>query len=159
QTFCQFVLEGKTTTIHHYLSKNCQILDDIMRSQEQYAREQIGRIGLLSVSLVDTSTAEYHVLSIAHVLYFGWSFVFIHHDVEAAYRGEFRARPSASPTLRALLESPSESCRGFWTQYLSGAQPSLISATRPTPDTAPGTLHRAETTSSTTLSSASAFCR
>ena len=69
------------------------------------------------------------LLSLAHALYDGWSLGLIHEEVRRAYYGQSLKSPShPDQFLRKMLEGQTQESRNFWSEYLQGVSPTIISS-------------------------------
>ncbi|ROT43822.1 N-(5-amino-5-carboxypentanoyl)-L-cysteinyl-D-valine synthase [Sodiomyces alkalinus F11] len=160
QTFCQVVLKELPPRIRSCPFADKEDIDSVISEHRQYIREQKGRRGLLQLTFAEAKGHTCLVLSMAHVLYDGWSLALLHQDVAAAYQDIIIERPPVEPTLRLLLDSADDQCRRFWTQYLTGGRPSLVPESPSTRESTAGRrAHFAEAASTVDLGKVLSFCR
>ncbi|KAF9697365.1 hypothetical protein EKO04_005054 [Ascochyta lentis] len=112
----------------------------------------------VKITLLETSKASYQILSIAHALYDGWSLFLLHNAVDAAYHGQHTPPPSYEATLADIISGSGSDAAGFWQDYLTGSQPSLLPRRR-IDFKKTGEVHRMERTSDVELSNITAFAR
>lgn len=98
------------------------------------------------------------LISLAHALYDGWSLGLIHEEVRRAYYGQSLKSPSHSDQfLRKMLEGQTQESMNFWSEYLQGVSPTVISSNSATSGEAE--LWRGERESSQTKTAILEFCR
>ncbi|KAK3937945.1 non-ribosomal peptide synthetase [Diplogelasinospora grovesii] len=157
--YCQVVSTGHPPSIAQVDLESGEGLSDVVESARQRARQGGGRSDLLQLVFANIPGRKYLVLSIAHALYDGWSLSLLHHDVQAAYHGCYRPRPSYEPYLHGMaISSSNQDCSDFWAGFLDGATPTLL----PGKETSPSygeTVYRAHAASCLSASSIRSFCK
>ncbi|KAI5923452.1 amino acid adenylation domain-containing protein [Camillea tinctor] len=118
-----------------------------------------GTSDLFQLSIVTVADRKFLVLSIAHALYDGWSLDMLHRDVQAAYEGHYAAREQYTLYLERLISRSSLKSEMFWSDFLHGAQPTLLEPVGHLPEDAPITIHRSKRVSRLGLSDIKAICR
>lgn len=75
----------------------------------------------LRITLVNSPSRSYLVLSIAHALYDGYSLGLLHSDVRHAYCNQFSSRPNYDSALADIITTSGSDAAEFWQDYLGGA--------------------------------------
>ncbi|OLN95216.1 Hydroxamate-type ferrichrome siderophore peptide synthetase [Colletotrichum chlorophyti] len=156
QTFAQVVLKANPLSINTAQTAD---IESVINVHKHNARAGQGRACLLQLSLVPTDTRMLLVFSISHALYDGWSLALLHQDVAAAYRDQFTERPPAKPFLQAIVKTPTDQSKRFWSQYLAKARPSLVSKRQPTREASRDFTHRTEAVSTMKRDQVLDFCK
>ncbi|KAF2422748.1 hypothetical protein EJ08DRAFT_475481 [Tothia fuscella] len=134
-------------------------MDDVDKLLDKIRDEAVrgtSQASHLRLTLCQTSSERYLILSIPHALYDGWSLGLLHHDVQKAYHDQFITRPSNRAILEDILQGLSHEATEFWSDYLSGAQPCLFQSMNRT--TKP-MVHRKEQASSIALLTLRKLCK
>lgn len=154
--YAQLVIKDQTP---HFGNVAIQSLDEISFIMEQarsQARQGQGRANLLQIDFARSTQKTYVILSISHALYDGWSLGLLHKDVEAAYHDRYLPREDYTAYLGDMLRSAKDDARGFWSDYVSDASPTLFPARLEDVDSF---VNRAEATLGITASALKSFCK
>lgn len=154
--YAQLVLKNPTPSIREVAVQSLDEIDSVMEQARLNAQAGGGRSNLLQVTFAVSGQNTYLVLSIAHALYDGWSLGLLHQDVERAYHGKYTPRGPYTEYLGEILRSCKDGAREFWSDYVSGAVPTLFPTREHTTETS---FNRAEFTLSTPASALKSFCR
>ncbi|PSR82681.1 non-ribosomal peptide synthetase, partial [Coniella lustricola] len=125
-TFAQLVLRDLSFNIHEV---DIASLDDTAELMELARTRAFAGRG--SADLIQLTFARFRekicvVFSIAHALYDGWSLGLLHRDVEAAYNGTYAPRQEYTGYLGEIIRSGKHEAQDFWSDYVSGAAPSIF---------------------------------
>ncbi|OCL06123.1 acetyl-CoA synthetase-like protein [Glonium stellatum] len=80
------------------------------------------RAKMLQLTLANTATDKYLVLSIAHAIYDGWSLSLLHEEVRKAYFGDPGPLRPYDKALEEILNASGHETHTFWEDLLSGAK-------------------------------------
>lgn len=126
-------------------------------------RERTVRAGdqakLLQLTLVNTPTDKYMVLSIAHAIYDGWSLGLLHEDVRKAYAGDPRCRKPYERALEEILDASGSEAHSFWRGFLSGAKSIAFPHRQRLQTQSDEKVHREEHISCIPASTVRSFCK
>lgn len=149
-SFCQVVLRPRQLEVGKKTLDSISQVGDVIQETREEANRAMGRDKLFRLHLLAIDGKIYVLFSIAHALYDGWSLALLHRDVEEAYRGRIGGHPSPETFLRRIHSTGSRGSE-FWSQYLLGAPPTMVSATGEKP------LHRAEAVSNINAAAVKSF--
>ena len=103
--------------------------------------------------------ASFLLISMAHMLYDGWSLRLLHQDVQRAYYGSYSTRPSYRPVLeRILSQSLDPEAAEFWKSQLAGVKDSMFGRQQLTSGQAQAQIYK-EYESLLTAKSVLEFCK
>lgn len=154
--YAQLVMKNYSPTIREVAIQSLDDIQSVMEQARMNAQKGRGSSDLLQITFVTSVQKTYVVLSIAHALYDGWSLGLLHQDVESAYYDTYTPRESYTEYLGEMLRSSKDGAREFWSDYVSGAVPTLFPARENTTETQ---ITRAEVALSTPASALKSFCR
>lgn len=121
-TFVQVVRRPRPITWHTTeLSEDDNILDAVNRGREE-SLSDLQSQPPFNLKVYKKKEDVYIVLSIAHMLYDGWSLGLLHDDVRRVYEGLNVSRPTYRPVLERILQSSGPSAEDFWRIQLSGVE-------------------------------------
>jgi amino acid adenylation domain-containing protein len=133
---------------------------DIFETMRQKAIHTSKLCPLFYIEIIQAPKQQtYILLSIAHALYDGWSLGLLHQDVDQAYNGQLKTRPSYERTLIEILTTSGPDALAFWRDYLSDATPCLFPRETGFGDEESHTVHRKEQTSRILLRDLTAFAK
>ncbi|KUI69306.1 Hydroxamate-type ferrichrome siderophore peptide synthetase [Cytospora mali] len=156
--YAQLVMKDFPATIHEVSIQSLDEFSSIMEQARVSAQAGHGRSNLFQVTFAVLSQKTYVILSIAHALYDGWSLGLLHQDVESVYHGTYIPRDPYTEYLGGILRSCKDGAKEFWSDYVSGAVPTLFPTRKNTTGTE-SALNRAELTFSTSASALKSFCQ
>ncbi|ROV92105.1 hypothetical protein VSDG_07548 [Cytospora chrysosperma] len=162
--YAQLVMKNSSPTIREVAIQSLDDIQSVMEQARMNAQKGRGGSDLLQITFVTSVQKTYVVLSIAHALYDGWSLGLLHQDVESAYYDTYTPRESYTEYLGEMLRSSKDGAREFWSDYVSGAVPTLFPAREPAREpahenTTETQITRAEVALSTPASALRSFCR
>ncbi|KAK0707332.1 non-ribosomal peptide synthetase [Lasiosphaeris hirsuta] len=155
--FAYFQMVGKEPSyIANVKLDSKQELAKVLDASTQRARKAGGRSDLLQLVFADVAGERFLALSISHALYDGWSLGLIHQDVQAAYHGQYKPRPSYELYLEDIVSASNQDSSRFWAGFLDGAGATILPEKQPVQN---GAIYLAETNSSISMSEATSFCK
>lgn len=153
--YAQLILKETTLEFNEVEIRSLDETSSIMSQARERALEGRGRSNLLQITFVNLGQKRYIVLSISHALYDGWSLGLLHQDIETAYRGTYSPRQIYTEYLGEILRSSKRGARDFWSDYISGAAPTLF----PSQEEVKEVVHRAEISLKISSSVLKTFCK
>jgi amino acid adenylation domain-containing protein len=131
----------------------------ILASIRQEAIKDNNTNPLFHVRIIRAPQHTYLVLSIAHALYDGWSLGLLHTDVQQAYHGSLKPRPSYVSTLHDILTTSGSDAVAFWRDYLSDAKLSSFLRRQPLDSHGAQIVHRKEQASRVSVPELASFAK
>ncbi|KAJ9149216.1 Non-ribosomal peptide synthetase [Coniochaeta hoffmannii] len=157
--YCQVIHRSLSPVTQEIAVTDESEFPQVMESARQRASAAGGRAELLQLTLVSVGACRFLVLSIAHALYDGWSLGLIHQDVRDAYQGSYAPRASYKEYLTRIVTASTSEGKQFWSGYLAGAHPTLMSRVKHISADSKEEVHRIDTASSLPTPTIKDFCK
>lgn len=157
--YCQVVFRDSLPRIKTVVLSDLSDMRKITSEATQLAVKGKGAKNLLQLTFAVLDQRLFVVLSIAHALYDGWSLSLMYQDLETAYEGVAKSRPSADSFVSRMLASKTEEAQEFWGNYLDGHSPSIMNGNKTPAEPTPDRLFKAELSSIRSLAEVTEFCK
>jgi non-ribosomal peptide synthetase component F/NRPS condensation-like uncharacterized protein len=125
--YCQVIHKDWSHEIERIQVADLAEVANLIEDAKQISKMKYGIDALFQLRFVTCKEQTFVLVSIAHALYDGWSLSLLYRDLETAYYGELQRRISAKPFLQRGLVSATEDGTRFWTGYLDGVIPTILS--------------------------------
>lgn len=163
-TYCQVVSKSTELEVQYLQLDNLADVKKITSQATHQARDLNGRGNLLQLRFATIDSRNFLILSMAHALYDGWSLSLLFQNLYKAYHAQELHTTPSELFLSKIADAENGSAGGFWSQYLDGALPSMITQNeRPTNGGAKNgdlqVLKRREFLSMISMAEINSFCR
>ncbi|RSL79006.1 hypothetical protein CEP51_007720 [Fusarium floridanum] len=158
-TYCQVVLKPSDIDIDMVALQELSDVNRITSSARELARTGHGERNIFQLRLATMGSQRFVILSMAHALYDGWSLSLLFQDLQAIYEGREVSQPPVEQFLTRISKSESLEAQEFWTQYLDGASPTLVSKQKSGPPPTTDELQRREFRSKISLVEINSLCK
>ncbi|KAI5459365.1 hypothetical protein BGZ63DRAFT_361323 [Mariannaea sp. PMI_226] len=158
-TYCQAVAKPTDLNIPRIHLDQFEDVHHITTRATALARNGKAQKNLFQLVFATLGTRRFVVLSMAHALYDGWSLSLLFQDVQAAYEGKKIFRTPVSSFLSRIIDAEGSQAKSFWSQYLEGADATLVPEKQHHNSESAFEVQRAEQRSNTNISEVTSFCK
>ncbi|KXT10736.1 hypothetical protein AC579_2735 [Pseudocercospora musae] len=121
-TYAQVIHKPARVRLDFFEASSLQDLDRYIERVRLDVRKTFTTTPPLRLAIATVLEDRYLILSLAHAQYDGHSLALLHEDVNKAYEGSFRARPSCEEVIEMALDSTSDESTAFWRNALAGTK-------------------------------------
>ncbi|KXT05105.1 hypothetical protein AC578_7563 [Pseudocercospora eumusae] len=121
-TYAQVIHKPARVGFNIFEASSLEDLDKYIERVRSDVRETFTTTPPLRLAVATVSENHYLILSLAHAQYDGHSLALLHEDINKAYEGSFKARPSYEEVIEKALDSTSDESTAFWRNALAGTK-------------------------------------
>ncbi|KAL6408163.1 hypothetical protein AUP68_08012 [Ilyonectria robusta] len=158
-SYCQVVSKSVDLDVQQVRLDQFEDVHHITAKATEHARNEKAQAHLFQLTFATLGPRKFMVLSMAHALYDGWSLSLLFQDLQAAYFGKQTSRTSVNSFLSQITSVEGPDAKGFWSQYLEGVAPTLVSKKESLGVEHTTPLNKREQSSALHLSEITSFCK
>lgn len=155
--FAQVVHRAKSGSVNEIHLNSINEIDGYIENVRQDISENLEHVPPFRLAVAFVGEERYLIVSMTHALYDGHSLALLHEDVQHAYAGVFKTRPSPDVAIDAALTAAGEGSLRFWSNALSGSKPKAFPQNTVADED--NKLYRAELVSKLSLDDVRSFCQ